>query len=172
MDQQRKAQSGFTLIELMIVIMVTTIMVTPLLYLEVYSHERVYTSIYRQEMAEAGAIALDLIGRDFRASRSTLESFREHRLAPDCLVLQGTDNGVIVYQLDQKQRKLFRYAYPAAAAQAQPGRMMLCDYAAGFTVTPDDLKANIITVRLDLSRPMIHYENGLSIGGTVSRRVK
>ncbi len=167
----RSRRQGFTLMELMVVLAIMSILVTPLIYLEVFYAERYRSTMAHQDMAEAGARVLDWIARDFRASGGLLESRGETRLAGNRLILKGENDRVILYALDEKRNAITRAEHPPGEG-AEPMVLTLAEHVAEFRFDPVDPSASMLHIRLRFSREMIHSVDGMTLSCFTSRRVK
>jgi len=168
----KRAQQGFTLLELMIVISIFTVMVTPFIYFEIYSAEGVYKNIHRMELTEEGNRILDWIAKDFRVSKSMLEEYNGRKLAPDTLILSLAGHEVIVYRLDTKKRLLSRTLYKHPQNFAFREVMELAVNVDTFTFSPVDSNISLIEVTINLSKQLLHFPENLTLHGVAGRRIR
>ncbi len=166
------SQRGFTLIELMIVVSIITILVTPLIYLEICYSERFYSNIYRQDMTEAGNRSLEWIAKDLRSATDILKHWQNESLSSDRLILKSSDNCVIIYAFNKEQRVLSRASHCSTASESSPTIMQLALYIDKFEIAPVDPDADIVHIHLELSREVLHFREKITINSVAARRIR
>ncbi len=165
-------QRGFSLMELMIIMAIISILVTPFLYLEIFYTERYHSTMAYQDMAEAGNRTLDWIARDFRASRGILDTWRHKPLAGNRLILDGGDDRVILYAHDEKRKAVTRAEHRIGADGEPPMIVTLAENVDRFEIDPVDPSASVLHLRVRFSRELFHSEDILTMTCITSRRVK
>ncbi|MCP4687224.1 MAG: prepilin-type N-terminal cleavage/methylation domain-containing protein [Desulfobacterales bacterium] len=165
-------QGGFTLMEMMIVLSIISILVTPFIYLEIFYTERYRSTMAYQDMAEAGNRTLDWIARDFRASRGVLETWRQKKLAKDRLILQQRDDLVVIYAFDKKKKTITREEHHARGDGDYSAVLTLAEWVDQFEIDPVNPSTPVLNLRVRLSRELIHSEDVVTMTGVASRRMK
>jgi prepilin-type N-terminal cleavage/methylation domain-containing protein len=168
---QKHKAAGFTLMELMIVISIFSILITPFVFLEVYSTEGLYTNIRRQQMTESGNRVVEWIARDFRSCKGLRKEWRSEELSEDRLILSAPDTGVIIYGFHKEKRTITRKQYTGKGHRGAPIEMAVATHVDRFSFKPVDVGARLIRIKIDLSREMLHSRERVTVNGTAWRRI-
>ncbi|MDM8516333.1 prepilin-type N-terminal cleavage/methylation domain-containing protein [Desulfobacterales bacterium HSG16] len=181
----RYKNKGFTLVELLIVITLMGILVTPLLYMEIQYSKGFFANIYRQDMVEAGNRSLEWIAKDIRKAISVTKDRGENKLAGNSsknrLVIETFDKSTIFYSFNKEKRVLTREEYSPQNPVGNPVLIELACYVDDFFISPvrartaDNklaaFKAKIFHIRLDLSREVLNFTERITMNGVAAGRI-
>lgn len=172
----RYKNKGFTLVELLIVITLMGILVTPLLYMEIQYSKGFFANIYRQDLVEAGNRSLEWIAKDIRKAISVTKDQGENRL-----VIETFDKSMIFYSFNKEKRVLTREEYPPQNPGGNPVVIELACYIDDFFIAPirtspadtrqAAFKAKIFHIRIDLSREVLNFTERITMNGVAAGRL-
>lgn len=165
-------QKGFTMIELMIVISILGILVTPVIYFEIFSYRGFAKTRYRQVMVEEANRTIGWIAKDFRSSDKVLESWGDDVSGESQLILSLNNGFVAIYSFDQKNRTILRKQFSSKKTENDSRKTVLAVYVDNFLISPINSDKSLMNIKISSSRELINYSENIVMEGVVGRRIK